>query len=212
MDDNQILSELPQAEETAIRSHLTLAALTRDKVLARCGDALTRVYFPTTALISMRTEVEIGLIGAEGVVGGFCALGRREAPHELRVVSGGSAYSMECRAFAEALEELPVLRARVLEHLHRQLSELSEAAHIHASGSLAERLAWRLDARFARGNDELRITHAELSNLLGVRRAGITLALHAFEARRAIRSGRGRITLLDRGALIDRGAAQLSAG
>jgi len=50
----------------------------------------------------------------------------------------------------------------------------------------------RLDGR------SLPLTHEFLSLMLGVRRAGVTEALHALEARKLIRSARGEVVVLNR--------------
>jgi CRP-like cAMP-binding protein len=49
--------------------------------------------------------------------------------------------------------------------------------------------------------DEITMTHEELGNMLGVRRASITSALHVLEGENAIRGYRGRIIVPDRAAL-----------
>ena len=49
--------------------------------------------------------------------------------------------------------------------------------------------------------DDLSTTHEFLSLMLGVRRAGVTLAIQALEASKLIRAKRGGISVLDRAGL-----------
>lgn len=48
------------------------------------------------------------------------------------------------------------------------------------------------------GGDNVPLTHKFLSLMLGVRRAGVTVALHYFEQRGIIQLGRKHIVILDR--------------
>jgi hypothetical protein len=50
--------------------------------------------------------------------------------------------------------------------------------------------------------EELSLTHEFLALMLGVRRAGVTIALNLLQKRGFIRHGRGRITILDRAGLL----------
>ena len=49
--------------------------------------------------------------------------------------------------------------------------------------------------------DEIPLTHEFLSLMLGVRRAGVTVALHYLEQRGVIQLSRGQIVILDRDGL-----------
>jgi hypothetical protein len=49
--------------------------------------------------------------------------------------------------------------------------------------------------------DHLPLTHEALALMLGVRRAGVTTALHLLEARGFISTGRGSVSIVDRAGL-----------
>jgi CRP-like cAMP-binding protein len=69
---------------------------------------------------------------------------------------------------------------------------------------IEERLArWILMARDRIDIDELALTHEFLSLMLGVRRSGVTVALHLLVRAGLIQAHRGIITILDRQGLED---------
>ena len=79
---------------------------------------------------------------------------------------------------------------------------MAQTAVANARLTLEARLArWLLMTQDRVGKPELPITHEFLSTMLGVRRAGVTDALHVLEGQGAIRPRRGVITVLDRAAL-----------
>jgi CRP-like cAMP-binding protein len=57
---------------------------------------------------------------------------------------------------------------------------------------------WLLMAQDRIGEDTLRLTHEFLSLMLGVRRPGVTEALHALREKGLIAYGRGQITVKNR--------------
>ena len=72
----------------------------------------------------------------------------------------------------------------------------------NAHGKLEERLArWLLMSQDRIADDELVMTHEFLALMLGVRRAGVTVALQHFEGRGCISTARGTITIKDRDGL-----------
>jgi len=80
--------------------------------------------------------------------------------------------------------------------------ESAQAAACNARHNLPERLARSLlIVRDRVDTDTLPLTHEFLSIMLGVRRAGVTLAAQTLQAGGLIRQSRGRITILDRDGL-----------
>jgi CRP-like cAMP-binding protein len=56
-------------------------------------------------------------------------------------------------------------------------------------------------ARDRADSDDLALTHEFLSLMLGVRRPGVTVALHLLEMQGIVHAHRGTVTILDRNAL-----------
>jgi CRP-like cAMP-binding protein len=72
----------------------------------------------------------------------------------------------------------------------------------NAEGRIDQRLArWLLMAHDRSPGDSLRLTHDFLALMLGVRRAGVTIALHQLESEGLISTARGTIRINDRAGL-----------
>jgi CRP-like cAMP-binding protein len=91
--------------------------------------------------------------------------------------------------------------------LSRLLLRYAQALHVQVSGSaacngrhaLSERLArWLLMAGDRASGNEVPLGHEFLSMMLGVRRAGITVALGTLKTAGLIRNTHGRVTIIDR--------------
>ena len=79
------------------------------------------------------------------------------------------------------------------------MNQTSSTALSNGTGTLEERLArWLLMANDRLEGDEVPLTHEFLSLMLGVRRAGVTVALHYLEQRGLIRLARKQIVIMDR--------------
>ena len=79
------------------------------------------------------------------------------------------------------------------------VAQLAHTAFANAQLNIPQRLArWILMAHDRIDGDTLQITHGVLSDALGVRRPGVTLALHELEGEQAIRSRPRALTILDR--------------
>jgi CRP-like cAMP-binding protein len=88
---------------------------------------------------------------------------------------------------------------RFQDGLFNQAAQIAACNRFHV---LEQRLCrWLLAVHDRAGSSELALTHETISNVLGVRRAGVTVAIGALQRAGAISSGRGHITIRDRASL-----------
>jgi|KBSSwiStaDraftv2_1062776.scaffolds.fasta_scaffold12992_4 CRP-like cAMP-binding protein len=172
------------------------------------GQRLTHVYFPIDCAISLLIEtansplLEIGLIGREGMLGVPLILGGRQTSVSGIVQAPGLAWRVEATHFVRCLETSEPLRRHLQRYVHVHMTQLTEAAACKHFHKLSGRLArWLLMSSDRSQSSELVLTHEYLSNMLGVRRAGITLAARVLKERGLIEYSRGQIALLDRAEL-----------
>jgi hypothetical protein len=78
---NLLLASLSESDAAAIRPDLKAIHLETEQVQFEAGEEITDVYFPTGAIVSLVVGlssgeiVEAAMVGKDGVVGGFAALG-----------------------------------------------------------------------------------------------------------------------------------------
>ena len=93
----------------------------------------------------------------------------------------------------------PTLRLFFLHYVQALLIQTSHTALANAQAQIEERLCrWLLMCHDRVDGDDLPLTHEFLATMLGVRRAGVTTAVHALEGRGLIRAERSSIQVLDR--------------
>ncbi|MBM0104990.1 Crp/Fnr family transcriptional regulator [Steroidobacter sp. S1-65] len=162
------------------------------------------MYFPTAGFISLivtldnGAQLEVGIIGNEGMLGSALTLDVSVSP-QLAIVQGvGTALRMSAPAFRRQCQQNAKLRERLARYVYvsmRQLAQMSACTRYHqVEARLARRL---LMSRDCAGANELHLTHEFLASTLGVRRVGITQAARALQARGLIRYSRGDITITD---------------
>jgi CRP-like cAMP-binding protein len=112
---------------------------------------------------------------------------------------GGEGMSLSADSLREALEQSRSLERALLSFAHSFLNQATRTALSNGTATLEERLArWLLMANDRLGGDSVPLTHEFLSLMLGVRRAGVTVALHFLEQRGIIQLAGKQIVILDR--------------
>lgn len=205
---NQLIDRLPATAARSLLASCHPIDLEFDQVLAEAGGPVSRVLFPTTAVISVTAKVEghnaleMGMIGHEGMLGATLALGVNRHPMQALVQGSGSALVVSATQFRRQLENNPALKAVVDGYLFVLAEQLSQTAACNAFHEVSARLArWLLmmDDR-ARG-EPLVLTHLFLSDMLGVRRSAVTIAAGQLQEKQLIRYTRGHIQVLSRSGL-----------
>jgi CRP-like cAMP-binding protein len=193
-----------------LRHDLVPIALTQLQPLEVAGDVPKNVYFPEGSVASvvatLRSEkdFEVGLIGWEGMTG-TSILDGAPSPFDCYVQFIGPALMMPTQALVAALNISQTLRAALNLYAHMLSVQAAYTALASAHAPLPERLArWLMMIDDRVDGASFNVTHDLLSIMLGVRRPGVTTALHELEGERLIKSTRGRVAILDRGALLAR--------
>ena len=84
-------------------------------------------------------------------------------------------------------------------YLHGFMMQVARTAVCNRIHRIEERLArWLLMVRERVDSNEFALTHEFIADMLGVRRAGVTLAVGMLQQSGLIRVGRGKITIIDR--------------
>ena len=185
--------------------HLESVTLELRKPLEKPNKTIEAVYFPETGFASVVAiqrdgkEVEVGLIGREGMTGLPIVLGNHRSPHAIYVQAPGKGHSIPASELRQAMQESVSLRDSLLKFVQAFGVQTTHTAICNARSRMDERLArWLLMAQDRIQSDVLPLTHEFLSLMLGVRRAGVTVALKALRERGLISYRRGEITINDR--------------
>jgi CRP-like cAMP-binding protein len=203
---NLILSALPTQAYERLASHLEYADLPLGKVLYDPEEPIRHAYFPLRGAVSIVTvlrdggSVEAGVIGNEGMVGFPIVLGTRvEFNRRAQVQLAGSGLKLKAGALQEEFRKGEQLRDLLLSYLHAFITQISQTAACNRMHRLEERLArWLLACQDRLSSDELELTQEFIAEMLGVRRAGVSVAATQLEERGLIGHKRGRIQIIDR--------------
>ncbi|SEL52288.1 Crp/Fnr family transcriptional regulator [Halomonas daqiaonensis] len=202
---NRLLDSLPEEDRKRFLADCEIVDLAFGRKLAEPGETISYAFFPIDCLVSLIATLESGgrlevsMAGNEGMVGFPLMLGAEKSSLQAVVQGAGAALRMSSACFQDHLERSPALERLMKRYLNVLMSQISQSAACAHYHSLEARTArWLLMTHDRTRGDELRITHEFLSGMLGVRRAGVTLAAKALQRRGLIDYQRGRITVHDR--------------
>jgi CRP-like cAMP-binding protein len=205
---NAVLNALSPPDFALLAPHLQSVPLPFRHRMQSANRRIKTVYFIESGLGSVvatgggqHRQAEVAVIGREGMTGIPVVLGTERSPCEIFMQVEGSGRSIGADQLSEAMDQSGTMARCFLRYAHIYAVQASYTALANAKGKIEERLArWLLMAQDRIGSDVLELTHEFLALMLGVRRAGVTVALQHFEAS-SIKTARGAVTIVDRESL-----------
>lgn len=202
---NKLLNLLPAVELEAVLAASELITLKSKEILFRPGGEIAAVYFPETCVISLVVQLEGGggveamTVGNDGFTP-LAAFNGVDSTNLLGCVQiTGAARRVSGRDFGRLVAHSPGLD----KHLHRY-SQLvfecvSQSAACNRMHVVEQRCArWLLMSHDRVGRPTFDLTQAFLADMLGVRRAGVTVAMGILSRNGLISHTRGSVTVVDR--------------
>jgi CRP-like cAMP-binding protein len=202
---NGILAALSKSGLETFANKLRPFSLEFGEILYEPDWNIEYVYFPMTGVISLLAvfedggSVEAGLLGAEGMLGASIALGAEKMPFQALVQSEGQALRMSAHDLKSLIQNDGALLDGILRFTNALFTQVAQTAACNRAHTLEQRLArWLLLTHDRVKGDEFQLTQDFLSRMLGVRRAGVSVAANALREMRTIDYKRGTVRVLDR--------------
>ena len=202
---NHLLASLLPAALAQLRPRLTWAEPRRREVLCHAGAAIEAAYFPEAGMISMvttlddGTQAEVGVVGREGMFGVALVAGVETSFVEALAQVPGPAWRIPAAALRAELEGNAPLRTLLLRYNEAVLAQVMQTAACNGRHTLEQRLSrWLLICQDRVEADELPLTQDLLATMLVAQRPSVTVTAGQLQRAGLIRTGTGRVFILDR--------------
>jgi CRP-like cAMP-binding protein len=200
---NRLLAALPFAEWQNIKDACTIVEVHKGQVLWEAEERGRYIYFPINSLVSLMYEsgegdsIAVATIGRHGIAGTSIAMGLR-TPDRAVISYTGTAYQMASGVVRKELADCGDFQDLLMTYNQGLITQIAQNAICYR----LHRVDQQLCRLFLEMNDELQtetffITHAELANLLGVRRESVSLGLTNLSKQGVIETSRGKVTIAD---------------
>ena len=202
---NGLLAALPREDLARLRPGLQPVELPFDRTLYPAEGAVEAVLFVESGMVSLIAtlddgkQVEVGVVGREGLIGLPLVFGDDRSLVEARVQQEGTALRMDAADLRDGMGESAALRALLNRYALASQAQVTMTAACTAFHPVTERLArWLLIAHDRAEGDGFPMTHDFLSMMLSVSRPGVSVAAGVLQKAGLIRHDRGRMEVTDR--------------
>lgn len=203
--NNYLIERLPKGVQKRFLALCEPFELVLSTELSVRGALLTHAYFPITGFISLVIDIEthppleVGMVGAESMLGSELVLALANTPWRALVQGAGSCWRIETKTLRQAMDDMPALESLVQRSLLIRLHQQALASACERFHPIGQRLArWLLMSQDRAHADHFHVTQEFISLMLGVRRVGVTQAASDLQKEGLIQYTRGELKVLDR--------------
>lgn len=205
---NRLLASLPEEEIKRLQPYLEPVSLNLKQELYQPNEPIDFVYFPlegVCSLLSLTSEgelIEVGTVGNEGMVGLPVFLGAKQIPGVAMSQIPGSALRMRAADLRTRVTPGTALYDALHRYTQALFNLISQSALCNGVHSIEQRCCrWLLLTHDRVGTDKFPLTHEFLSQMLGVRRAGVSEVAARLQNAGFISYTYGKIIIMDRAGL-----------
>jgi CRP-like cAMP-binding protein len=198
------LASLPSEVRSSVAVSFERIRLPNRATIYELGGRVDFLYFPIDAVISVvtvmsdGTQIEVMTVGREGLTGAQVLLDGRTASALTWCQVAGDAYRIDVATFRVLAATQPAVREVVERYLSAQIDAMAQAIACNRLHYVSERCArWLLMTYDRVGRPDFALTHESLATMLGVRRAGVSIAAAALQQAGFIRYVRGKFTIVN---------------
>lgn len=200
---NRLLAALPNEDYQRLVPYLQPVELPQYKILYNAGEDYDYAYFPsysivsTVAIMENGSTIEIGMIGNEGMVGLPIILETGYTNCTAIVQVGDGGYKIAAERLGEELNRQGALKRLMMRYVQARIIQLGQTAACNRYHNVEQRFArWLLTVRDNIQRNEFKLTQEFISQMLGVRRTGVSAIAAKFQEQGIIHYRRGFIRII----------------
>jgi len=208
---NRILAVLPAEELAALRPHFSRIALPVYAMLRMENAHMENLYFPSAGMVSSVVAmengltVEVAIVGREGMVEISALLGYNNSPGASSFVQvKGEGFAIGLKHIEEVFTANQGLLPSILRrYISAQWSQMARGAACNRLHNSEQRFSRWLLMTMDRVGADFAMTHEFLGQMLGSRRATVTVEAQKLQAAGILRYHHGKMYILKRKGLED---------
>jgi CRP-like cAMP-binding protein len=202
---NRLLALLDDDTLRAIAPRLVPVPLPLREDLYLEQAPMTHAWFPTDGVLSIlgsaaaQTDVEVGTVGSEGVLGVALLLGAELSFGRVFVQVTGTGWRMTAADLRACAAEQPAFNRVLHRYANALMVQIAQGTACNRAHAVEQRCArWLLQTHDRVSGDEFDLTQEFLAQMLGERRATVNQVAGSLQQRGLIRYSRGHIQVTDR--------------